>query len=112
TEIQRAHGEVINALASGTSAAITAGKALLAVKSLLKRQRGHGSWQDYIANEGRLGIRTAQIYMYLAKHKDQLRQLDAPQTQGNSFLARNEALKLLGVARKKRSRRSRRSPAP
>ena len=104
-DVRQAHGVVINALASGATAAIAAGKALLAAKALLKKQRGHGSWQDYIAIECRLGVRTAQIYMYLAKHEDQLRQLVAAKTQGNSFLSQNEALRLLSVAQKKRRRR-------
>jgi hypothetical protein len=49
-------------------------------------------------------MRTVQIYMYLARHEDKLRQLLAVKTQSNSFLSQGEALKLLGVARKKRRR--------
>jgi hypothetical protein len=103
-EIQKAHGDVMNALAAGASAAIAAGKALLAAKALLKKQGGHGCWQDYVAADCRLGIRTAQIYMYLAKHEDLLKQLVAAKTQPNAFLTQNEALKLLSIARKKRKR--------
>ena len=103
-EIHLRHGEVMRALAYGAASAIAAGKALVAAKALLKKQRGHGLWQDYIAIECRLGMRTAQIYMYLAKHEDKLAQLVASKAQGNSFLSQGEALKLLGVARKKRRR--------
>jgi hypothetical protein len=109
-EIQTAHGHVMNALAAGAAAAIAAGKALLKAKELFKKQRGHGSWQDYIAIECRLGVRTAQIYMYLAKHEDQLKQLVAAKTNSNSFLAQGEALKLLSMARKKRKRAALASP--
>ena len=103
-EIHLRHGEVMRALAYGAASAIAAGKALAAAKALLKKHRGHGLWQDYIAVECRLGMRTAQIYMYLAKHEDQLRQLVAAKAQGSSFLSQGEALKLLGVARKKHRR--------
>ncbi len=41
-DIQRAHGEVMGALANGAAAAIRAGHALVAAKLLLKKQRGHG----------------------------------------------------------------------
>jgi hypothetical protein len=103
-EIQKAHCEVIGALAYGAAAAIRAGHALMAAKALLKKQRGHGLWQDYVAIECRLGTRTAQIYMYLAKHENKLKQLLAAKAQTNSFLSQGEALKLLSVARKKRRR--------
>jgi hypothetical protein len=103
-EIQGAHSEVMKNLAHGAAAAIAAGKALLGAKALLKRQRGHGSWQDYIAVECHLGVRTAQIYMHLARNEDKLKQLLAAKTQSGSFLSQGEALKLLSVANKKRRR--------
>jgi hypothetical protein len=103
-EIMKAHADVMGALGYGAAAAIRAGHALKAAKDLLKKQRGHGLWQDYVAVECRLGLRTAQIYMYLAKHEDQLRQLLAVKTNGNTFLSQGQALRLLSVARKKRRR--------
>ena len=77
---------------------------------MLKKQRGHGAWQDYIAVECRLGLRTAQIYMYLARNKEKLGQLIAAKTQAHSYLTQSEALKFLSVARKKRRRSGARSP--
>lgn len=111
TEIQKAHGEVMSALASGAAAAIRAGKALRTAKAVLKKQGGHGHWQDYIAIECRLNPRTAQIYMYLAKHEDKLRQLLAAKPQSNAVLSQGEALRLLSVARKKQRRKKKEAAA-
>src|SRR5262245_10343385 len=110
-EIMKAHADVMSALGYGAAAAIRAGKALLDAKALLKKQRGHGLWQDYIAVECRLGMRTAQIYMYLAKHEDQLRQLLAVKTNGTAILSKGQALRLLSAARKKRRRVAKKAPA-
>ena len=60
--------------------------------------------QDYIAVECRMPLRTAQHYMYLAKHEEKLRQLVGPDAQGTAFLSQAQALKLLGAAKKKRKR--------
>jgi hypothetical protein len=109
-EIQKAHSDVMNALGAGAAAAIRAGNALLHAKALHKKQKGHGSWQDYIAVECRLGVRTAQIYMFLAKHEDQLYQLLMAKPNANSVLTQGAALKLLGAARKNRKRRVVKTP--
>jgi Protein of unknown function (DUF3102) len=112
-EIQKAHGKVIQALASGAAAAIEAGEALLQAKALLKAQKGHGSWEDFIALECRLRVRTAQIYMYLAKNKSLLGQLLSANPQAHAVLSQTQALKLLGSARKKRKGLTpRKVPAP
>jgi DUF3102 family protein len=112
TEIHRAHGRVIQALATGAASAIEAGEALLQAKALLKTQKGHGSWEDYIALECRLVARTAQIYMFLAKNKGLLAQLLSANPQGHAVLSQTQALKLLGSARKKRKALAPRKPAP
>ncbi len=103
-EIQRCHSEVMNALGRGASAAIAAGEALKSAKEKLRKEGGHGNWQDYVTVECRLRPRTAQIYMLLARNKDSLTQLLAAKAQTNSFLTQGEALNFLGVAKKKRKR--------
>jgi hypothetical protein len=103
-EIQRHHAEVMKALGYGCSEAIAAGEALVAAKKKLREEHGHGSWLDYLAIELRLGLRTAQIYMLLARNKDKLRQLLAAKNANGSFLTQKEALKFLGIARAKRRR--------
>jgi hypothetical protein len=102
--IQRHHGEVMKALGYGCTEAIAAGEKLKAAKQQLKDQHGHGSWQDYIALECRLGLRTAQLYMLLARNKDKLQQLLAAKNANGSFLSQKEALKFLSSARNKRRR--------
>jgi hypothetical protein len=102
--IQHAHHEATNAVARGAWYAIQAGHALARAKNLLKTQRLAGMWQDYIAVECRMPLRTAQHYMYLAKHEAKLRQLVGPDAQGTAFLSQAQALKLLGAAKKKRKR--------
>jgi hypothetical protein len=101
-DIQRAHGQVVSALAAGAAHAIEAGEALLAAKALLREQGGHGCWLDFISLECRLGVRTAQIYMYLFRNKEKLSQLLAAKANANSHLTQHQALKLLGTAKKKR----------
>ena len=110
-EIHRAHGRVMQALASDCAAAIEAGDALLNAKTWLKAQKGHGSWEDYIALECRICVKTAQTYMYLAKNKSLLSQLLSANPQTSAVLSQNQALKLLGSARKKR-KAQRKLPAP
>ena len=69
---------------------------------MLKAQRLTGMWQDYIAVQCQMPLRTAQHY--LAKHEEKLRQLVGPDAQGTAFLSQAQALKLLGAAKKKRKR--------
>ena len=103
-QIRHSHNEAIAAVARGAWYAIQAGKALIAAKAMLKAQRLTGMWQDYIAVQCQMPLRTAQHYMYLAKHEEKLRQLVGPDAQGTAFLSQAQALKLLGAAKKKRKR--------
>jgi hypothetical protein len=89
-------------LGRGAFIAIAIGKSLLAAKALLRKEHGHAAWLDYLGLECRLGMRTAQIYMFLAKHEALLNQLLATNLQNSAFLSQNQALKLLSVARAKR----------
>lgn len=101
-QIRHSHNEAIAAVARGAWYAIQAGKALIAAKAMLKAQRLTGMWQDYIAVQCQMPLRTAQHY--LAKHEEKLRQLVGPDAQGTAFLSQAQALKLLGAAKKKRKR--------
>jgi hypothetical protein len=104
-EIRKEHGRAISALADSLTAAIAAGKHLLKAKALLKQEKGHGLWQDYVGIECGLSLSTAQNYMRLAKHEVQLAPLLSEKSQRSGFLSQNAALKFLGNERKKRRQR-------
>jgi hypothetical protein len=110
TAIKEAHVAVMRAWASGAAAAIAAGKALAKAKELIKNEHGHGYWQDYVTLECGLGLRTSQVYMYLAKHEDQLRQLLAGKANGNASISQTQALKLLSAGRTKRRPKRKKKP--
>ncbi|UGY27308.1 DUF3102 domain-containing protein [Bradyrhizobium septentrionale] len=110
TEIRNEHSKVMTALADSLRAAIAAGKHLSHAKALLKKEKGHGLWQDYVGIECGLSIRTAQNYMHLAKHEAQLAPLLSDKAQGSAFLSQNAALKFLGDERKKRKKRKASKP--
>lgn len=103
--IRDAHSEAIHGLRAGAAAAIRAGKGLIAAKDQLKRQCGHGHWEDYVALECRLSMRTAQTYMNLARRERELDQLLDAKAQGTAFLTQAQALKVLGSSAVKKKRR-------
>jgi len=104
-QIRSAHAEAIGAFAAGAEAAIKAGKALLAAKAA----RPHGRWLDYVAVDCGLSPSTAQVYMKLARHEPQLRELLAVNSRGSGYLSQAEALRLLSVAHRSRRKRPRRA---
>ena len=104
--IRHSHREAISAVARGAWYAIQAGHALTRAKAELKAQRLTGMWEDYVAVQCQMPIRTAQHYMYMAKHEDKLRQLVAPDAQGNAFISQAQAIKLLGAVKKKKRKRA------
>jgi len=108
-DIRKAHQECMDALTSSLRAAIIAGKALIALKAELKKQKGHGSWQDYVAIECGLAARTAQNYMHLAKHEATLAPLLSRNPQGSAF-SQAAALKFLGEEKKKRRPKGKTKP--
>jgi hypothetical protein len=110
-EIRKEHGKVMGALADSLTAAIAAGKHLLKAKALLKQEKGHGLWQDYVGIECGLSLSTAQNYMRLAKYEVQLAPLLSANTQNSGFLSQAQALRFLGDERKKRKRRKANSAA-
>ena len=99
--IRREHGKAMTALADSLTAAIAAGKELIAAKATVK----HGLWQDYVGIECGLSLSTAQNYMRLAKHEAQLTPLLSANAQTSGFLSQAQALKFLGDERKKRKRK-------
>ena len=101
-EIRAAHSEVQRGLRYSAWHSIRAGKVLIAAKKKVK----HGQWQEWVARRCDLGLRMVQIYMYLARHEDQLRQLLAAETRKNSFLSQDEAVKFLSSAKQKKRRRA------
>ncbi len=105
--IRDAHSEAIASLRAGAAAAIRAGKALVAAKEQLKRECGHGHWEDYVSLDCRLSLRTAQTYMGLARREGELGQLLKGKAPGTAFLTQAQALKLLGSAAASRKRSSR-----
>ena len=104
-EIRKEHGKAMEALADCLAAAIAAGKHLLKAKALLKQEKGHGLWQDYVGIECGLSRSTAKNYMRLAKHEVQLAPLLSEKSQRSGFLSQAQALKFLGNERKKRRQR-------
>jgi len=100
-DIRKGHEEVTNALVSGAAAAIRTGKDLMEAKARIK----HGSWEKYVPEVCGLDIRTAQNYMRMAKHEDQLRQWAEAKAQGIAFLTQSEALKFIDVLRTKKKRK-------
>jgi hypothetical protein len=68
-EIMREHAEVRRAAQMSVEHAIKAGEALIEAKGQLK----HGKWLPWLRDNCEMSARTAQLYMQLAKHKDQIR---------------------------------------
>jgi hypothetical protein len=99
-DIKDAHHQVQVPLRYGAQAAIAGGKSLASAK----KKVGHGNWLDYINLECRLSERTAQVYMYLARHEATLSQPLNLNPQNSASLSQSQALKLLGSARKAKTR--------
>ena len=62
-EIRKAHADVQDAARAAAEHAITAGKALIEAKGLVK----HGEWLPWLREHCALAERTAQVYMQIAK---------------------------------------------
>ncbi len=104
-EIRAAHADVLSYLSKSAWAAIRAGKDLKSAKARVRNDYGHGYWELWVERECQFGMRTAQIYMYLAAHEAQLCQLLNIKANENSFLTQAQALKLLSVGKKKKKPR-------
>lgn len=99
-DIRRSHSEAMKGLSVAAAAAIRTGEYLLEAKKLVK----HGEWQDRVVFDCGLKLSTAQMYMKLAAHKDQLSQLVAANPQTSVGLSQAQALKFLSSAQQKRKR--------
>lgn len=107
TEALRAHAGVTTGLSASLAEAVAAGKALTAMKRLVKEQLGAGYWEDYVAENFPFSPRTAQNYMRLAKNEAKLAQDLVPNRTGNAAFQRTHALKALArVNYKGRGKRS------
>lgn len=106
-EVRLAHADASEHLAKGAAACIRAGEALIYAKKMLKENHGHGNWLDFVTLECSLKERTAQVYMKLAREKEKLEPLLAPNPQSPAFLSQNAALEFLSAAKHKAKRRPR-----
>jgi hypothetical protein len=100
----------MKAWATGAAAAIAAGHALAKAKELIRKEHGHGYWQDYVTLECGLGLRTSQVYMYLAKHEAQLKELLTGTRIANASISQTQALKLLSAGRTRKIKRRKQKP--
>jgi hypothetical protein len=100
-DVQRSHAEFMAGLSQTAVKAIETGEFLLEAKQLVK----HGQWQDFVMLDCGLKLSTAQMYMKLAAHKDELEQLVAANPQSSRGLSQAQALKFLSSAQQKRKLR-------
>src|SRR5215470_13428451 len=100
-EICANHAVALKHLGSFVSASIAAGEALIKAKETVRKEVGHGAWEDYVAVECRLTMRTAQNYMKLAREKDKLSHLLDEKRTKNALLTQTEALRILRAEKKK-----------
>jgi len=70
-EIDCQHAAAVAAFRTSVDHAIRAGELLLEAKTIV----GHGHWLDWLAANFPASLRTAQDYMYLAKHPEDARRV-------------------------------------
>jgi hypothetical protein len=86
-QINQAHDLACRSAQSAISHAIAVGEGLLEAKALL----GHGEWLPWLAENFDFSERTAQKYIRLAKHRDEV----TANAKEPSYLAIDEALKAI-----------------
>ena len=86
-QIKAAHDDVVRLLHKTFTRAIEAGELLLEAKSLLD----HGEWLPWVEANCEINIRTAQVYMRIAKHREEL----GANAENFSHLTVDAALQLL-----------------
>ena len=96
-DVRRSHDAVMAGLSHSAAHAIRAGEFLLEAKTQLK----HGEFQIFKTLDCGLTLSTAQIYMKLARHKEQLTQLVGTNVQRSRGLSQVQALKFLASAGRK-----------
>jgi Protein of unknown function (DUF3102) len=86
--INAEHEEVKNSIRRGAEHAIKAGHLLLQAKTTV----GHGAFLEWIGEHCHCTVRSAQLYMKLAKNEAELRS----NTKSISYLSLTEAIEMLG----------------
>jgi hypothetical protein len=106
-DVRRSHDAVMAGLSHSAAHTIRAGEFLLEAKTQLK----HGEFQIFKTLDCGLTLSTAQIYMKLARHKDQLNQLVGANPQRSVGLSQAQALKFLASGQRKSKRGGAKHPA-
>lgn len=106
--IRKGHGEVERNALNIVGWAIQTGKALRAAKQQVR----HGHFEDYVAVECRIAMRTAQNYMKLARHEAEILQSITENAHGHAYLTLGEALKTINKLSANSQRRKRANPKP
>jgi hypothetical protein len=99
--IVRLQAEAMSGLSFYASKAIEIGERLRELKPRVK----HGGWTDYVTLDCGLSMASAQIYMKLAKHKDEFNQILAANTESSRYLSQAQMLKFLSSAEKRKRKR-------
>jgi hypothetical protein len=89
--VRTEHAAVETAMRSSVEHALIGGRALIVARSLLP----HGAWLPWLRERCEIKERTAQLYMQLARHRDELEQLLADKSATIADLKLNEAVALL-----------------
>jgi hypothetical protein len=93
-QINQAHDMASRSAQAAISHAIAVGEGLIEAKALV----GHGEWLPWLSENFDFSERTAQKYIRLAKHRDEVQS----NTKEPSYLAIDEALKHIGKANPQR----------
>jgi hypothetical protein len=102
--IRRGHQEVVGAVSHAAVFAIRTGEYLIEAKALLR----HGQFGDFITLECGLKRSTADVYMKLARNKDQCSQLLTANSQSTRNLTQAQMLRFLSSATKSRKPKGKR----
>jgi hypothetical protein len=86
-------------LVAAADKAIETGLRLIELKARVRKEFGHGYWEEYLAETFPFTIRTAQNYMRLAKHKP----LTGQESERDfRFLKQHKAAKIIGAVQAKK----------
>jgi hypothetical protein len=86
-------------LVAAADKAIETGLRLIELKARVRKEFGHGYWEEYLAETFPFTIRTAQNYMRLAKHKPLTGQENERDFR---FLKQHKAAKIIGAVQAKK----------
>jgi hypothetical protein len=97
--IRRSHNEYEASICRAADKAIETGLRLIELKARVRKEFGHGYWEEYLAETFPFTIRTAQNYMRLAKHKP----LTGQESERDfRFLKQHKAAKIIGAVQAKK----------